>query len=294
MAWIQLQFKVDSDKVESLSEALSEIGAIAITLLDAADQPLFESSPGETSLWPQTYVNALFQEEVNLTAILQQLKQHWDPEPLPPVRSKLVADQDWERAWMEHFKPLRFGSRLWICPSWLPIPEPEAVTILLDPGLAFGTGTHPTTALCLEWLANAALNQTQVIDYGCGSGILAIAALKLGAARVWAVDHDPQALLATRANAIRNGAISNLCILPPSELGDTGTDLLVANILADPLLGLVSCFAKLVRPGGWLALSGITEAQSQQLVQAYNGWFSFESPIANEGWVLLTGCRRPI
>lgn len=292
MAWIQLQFKANANKVERLSDELNEVGAAAVTLLDAADQPLFEPSPGDAPLWSQTYVDALFPEEVDLAAILQQLKQRWAPDSLPPLHSRIVADQDWERAWMAHFKPLCFGSRLWICPSWLPVPDPEAVTILLDPGLAFGTGTHPTTALCLEWLTRTALDQAQVIDYGCGSGILAIAALNLGAARAWAVDHDPQALLATRANGVRNQVAFNLQAVSPAEFSETDTDVLLANILADPLLELAPRFAGLVRPGGRLALSGITEDQVNRLLQAYNHWFSFEVPVVREGWVLLTGCRR--
>lgn len=292
MAWIQLQFKANADKVERLSDELNEAGAAAVTLLDAADQPLFEPSPGDTPLWSQTYVDALFPEGVDLAAILQQLKQRWAPDPLPPLRSKVVADQDWERAWMDHFKPLCFGSRLWICPSWLPVPDPEAVNILLDPGLAFGTGTHPTTALCLEWLTRAALGQAQITDYGCGSGILAIAALKLGAAHAWAVDHDPQALLATQTNAAHNEVASQLRTASPSEFSETDADVLLANILADPLLALAPRFARLVRPGGWIALSGITEDQTQQLIQACNPWFSFAVPVAKEGWVLLTGRRH--
>jgi ribosomal protein L11 methyltransferase len=193
---------------------------------------------------------------------------------------------------MERFKPLCFGPRLWICPSWLPIPDPEAVNILLDPGLAFGTGTHPTTALCLEWLANTNLNQAQIIDYGCGSGILAIAALKLGAAGAIAVDHDPQALLAARENATRNAVAPYLQTLSPSELTETRADFLIANILADPLLELAPCFARLVSPGGRLALSGITQDQVQQLAQAYNYWFTFDIPAVRENWALLTGYRH--
>jgi ribosomal protein L11 methyltransferase len=292
MAWIELQFEVNAGKAECLSNQLSEVGAAAVTLLDAADQPLFEPPPGGTPLWSQTRISALFPAGTNLNTLLQELRQAWAPTSLPPHRCEILADQDWERVWMERFKPLCFGPRLWICPSWLPIPDPEAVNILLDPGLAFGTGTHPTTALCLEWLANTNLNQAQIIDYGCGSGILAIAALKLGAAGAIAVDHDPQALLAARENATRNAVAPYLQTLSPSELTETRADFLIANILADPLLELAPCFARLVSPGGRLALSGITQDQVQQLAQAYNYWFTFDIPAVRENWALLTGYRH--
>ncbi|ADE16585.1 ribosomal protein L11 methyltransferase [Nitrosococcus halophilus Nc 4] len=292
MAWIQLYFEVNADKVEHLSNQLSEIGAAAVTLLDAADQPLLEPPPGDTPLWTQTRVSALFPVGTDLDALLEGLRQDWAPGTFPSHRWEILADQDWERAWMTHFKPMQFGSRLWICPSWLPPPDPTAVNILLDPGLAFGTGTHPTTALCLEWLANTNLSQAQVIDYGCGSGILAIAALKLGAAAAFAVDYDPQALMATRENAACNGVASQLQALSPSELAETQADFLVANILAGPLQELAPCFAKLVHPGARLALSGITSEQVQPLIQAYHHWFTFDVPVVRENWALLAGYRH--
>lgn len=292
MAWIQLHLEVNADQAECLSNQLSEAGAAAVTLLDAADQPLFEPPPGAAPLWRQTRVSALFPADTNKDALLQVLKQNWAPEIFPSHRWEVLPEQDWERAWMAHFKPLRFGSRLWVCPSWLPPPDPEAINILLDPGLAFGTGTHPTTALCLEWLASANLGRARLIDYGCGSGILAIAALKLGAAAAVAVDHDPQALIATRTNAARNEVTSQLQTLSPSELADIKADFLVANILAAPLLELAPRFAELVYPGAQLALSGITPHQVQPLVQAYNHWFTFEVPVVREDWALLTGYRR--
>ncbi|QBQ53463.1 50S ribosomal protein L11 methyltransferase [Nitrosococcus wardiae] len=292
MAWIQLYFEINADKVEHLSNQLSEIGAAAVTLLDAADQPLLEPPPGDTPLWTQTRVSALFPVGTDLDTLLEILRRDWAPGTFPAHYWEILADQDWERAWMTHFKPLQFGSRLWICPSWLPPPDPTAVNVLLDPGLAFGTGTHPTTALCLEWLANANLSQAQIIDYGCGSGILAIAALKLGAAAAFAVDYDSQALLATQANAACNGVASQLQVLSPSELAETQADLLVANILAGPLQELASCFAKLVHPGARLALSGITSDQVQQLIQAYHPWFTFDVPVIRENWALLTGYRH--
>ncbi|ABA57558.1 [LSU ribosomal protein L11P]-lysine N-methyltransferase [Nitrosococcus oceani ATCC 19707] len=292
MPWIQFQLEVSAGQVERLSDQLSEAGAVAVTLLDATDQPLFEPPPGETPLWSRTRVNALFPMASDPDTLLQELKQDWAPESFPSYRWEILADQNWERAWMDHFKPLRFGSQLWVCPSWLPPPEPEAVNLLLDPGLAFGTGTHPTTALCLEWLTNANLNQACIIDYGCGSGILAIAALKLGATAAVAVDHDPQALLATQENATHNGVISQLQVSSPSELIEIKADFLVANILAEPLLRLASLFARLTYPGAYLILSGITSDQIQQILQTYNNWFTFNTPMIKENWVLLAGHRR--
>jgi ribosomal protein L11 methyltransferase len=293
MAWVQLQFEVNAEQVERFSNILTALGAAAVTLLDAADQPLFEPPPGDTPLWPRTCINALFPATTNGKALLTQLTQLWAPEPLPPHRSEIVADQDWERAWMERFKPLCFGSRLWICPSWLPTPDPKAINILLDPGLAFGTGTHPTTALCLEWLTQTQLHRTQVIDYGCGSGILGIAALKLGAACVFAIDHDPQALLAARANATRNAVTAQFHTLSsPESLGEHQTDILVANILAAPLRTLAPRFADLLRSGGQLALSGITLDQIEALTTVYKRWFNLEISAIRENWALLAGYRR--
>ncbi|ADJ28816.1 50S ribosomal protein L11 methyltransferase [Nitrosococcus watsonii] len=291
-SWIQLQLEVNADHVERLSNQLSEAGAVAVTLLDATDQPLFEPPPGETPLWSRTRVSALFPMAADPDALLQELKQSWTPDSFPSHHWEILADQNWERVWMDRFKPLRFGSQLWVCPSWLPPPEPEAVNLFLDPGLAFGTGTHPTTALCLEWLANANLNQALIIDYGCGSGILAIAALKLGATAAVAVDHDPQALLATRENAARNGVISQLQVSSPSELTEIKAGFLVANILAEPLLKLAPLFARLTYPNAYLVLSGITSDQIQQILQTYHDWFTFGTPIIKENWVLLAGHRR--
>ena len=193
------------DEVEAVSELLTELGALAVTLHDAADQPLYEPPLGTTPLWAQTEIVVLFEADTNIESVIAALRA------VPGVHAPLqytisdVEDKDWQRECLDQFKPLKFGERLWVCPSWHEAPEPDAVNIILDPGLAFGTGTHPTTALCLEWLDGCAVQCRDVLDYGCGSGILALAAAKLGAAKVWAVDHDPQALTATRANAEQNG-----------------------------------------------------------------------------------------
>ncbi|CAH9019540.1 50S ribosomal protein L11 methyltransferase [Candidatus Nitrosacidococcus sp. I8] len=290
MPWLEVQFKEDSYKAQQLADALSEVGAVAVTLTDAIDQPIFEPPVGDIPLWTLTYINALFPIGTDLNLVLTHLKQIISF-PSSVHQSKVLEDQDWDQVWRENFKPLRFGQQLWICPSWLPIPEPEAINIILDPGLAFGTGTHPTTALCLEWLASTELNHKNIIDYGCGSGILAIAALKLGATTAIGIDHDPQALLATRENATRNGVDTYLQLLLPSKLVTIKADFLIANILLAPLIELAPKFAQLTLPNGTLILSGILQSQIEAIMQAYNTWFSFEPPFLKEGWALLVGYR---
>jgi ribosomal protein L11 methyltransferase len=208
------------------------------------------------------------------------------------VRWREVGDRDWARAWMDRFRPMRFGRRLWICPGGLPAGEPDAVRLELDPGLAFGTGTHPTTAMCLEWLDSQALAGRRVVDYGCGSGILGLAALKLGAASVLAVDLDPQALLATRENAARNGLEAGLTVSEELNLAPDCADILVANILAGPLIELAPGLAAAVRPGGEIALSGVLEAQAAAVTAAYRPWFHIGPFVLREGWTLISGRRR--
>jgi len=205
MAWIQFIFDSTPDAAERLSDALSECGAAAVTFQDNADQPIYEPEIGTTPLWAATNVVALFDAEQDIDTVINALSHKLRPQAVPNYRIEAVEDKDWVREWMDSFQPICFGERLWICPSWLSPVEPDAVNIMLDPGLAFGTGTHPTTALCLNWLDQADVKDKYVIDYGCGSGILAIAAALLGAKKVIGVDTDPQALEATQANAARNG-----------------------------------------------------------------------------------------
>ncbi|CAB1277198.1 50S ribosomal protein L11 methyltransferase [Candidatus Nitrosacidococcus tergens] len=290
MPWLEIQFREDSHKAQQLADALSEVGAVAVTLTDAIEQPIFEPPLGDIPLWALTYINALFPIGTDLNLVLTHLKQIISF-PLPVYQSKILEDQNWDQVWRENFKPLRFGQQLWVCPSWLPIPEPEAINIILDPGLAFGTGSHPTTALCLEWLASTDINQKNIIDYGCGSGILAIAALKLGVTTAIGIDHDPQALLAAQENATRNGADTHLQVLLPSESITIKTDFLIANILLAPLVELAPKFAQLIVPKGTLILSGILQSQIKSIVQTYNTWFSFDPPSLKEDWALLVGHR---
>ncbi|KTC78131.1 50S ribosomal protein L11 methyltransferase [Legionella brunensis] len=288
--WYEL--KIDQchrDDVEQLSEALEETGALSITLTDKNDVPVLEPEPGTTPLWPDVIINALYTEEQDAQHALQALANqystlHFSIQALP--------DQDWERAWMKDFKPQRFGQNLWICPSWLEPPEPEAVNLILDPGLAFGTGTHPTTSLCLTWLDQAPLQGKTVIDYGCGSGILGLAALKLGAAKVYAVDIDEQALQATLNNATANvNDPSQLHISFPDSL-DIKVDIVVANILLSPLLSLQSKFKDLLKENGTLIISGILEEQAASLIAAYEVNFHHRSSQNIDGWSLLVFTRR--
>ncbi len=287
MAWIQFICHTSSDKAEALSEALSECGAAAVTFEDNADEPIYEPDPGETPLWLQTRLTALFDAETSEQSVTDMLASLIDD--VPQFRVEAVEDKDWEREWMANFHPIQFGERLWICPSWHQPPAPEAVNILLDPGLAFGTGTHPTTALCLNWLDQADLKGKTVIDYGCGSGILAIAAALLGAERVIGVDTDPQALEATRANAERNGVEVEACL--PGNCPDVSCDVLIANILAGPLQNLAPRFANLCKADAALVLSGILQTQAADVAESYQSWFAMQPAVIREDWVRLDGSR---
>src|SRR5690554_555764 len=298
MPWIQLQIPADSGNADQLEDLLMEMGAEAVSMEDGADQPLYEPVPGTTPLWSDTHVIGLFDAERNIDQICAELRSAWHQrtqQELPEIEVTLVEDKDWERAWMDDFKPMRFGQRLWIVPSWHEAPDPEAVNLLLDPGLAFGTGTHPTTALCLEWLDGQPLQDLQVIDFGCGSGILAIAALLLGAARVTATDIDPQALEASRDNAQRNQlADERLPLYLPADMPSEPADLLVANILAGPLVTLAPQLTALVKPGGRIALSGILAEQTDEILAAYDADFELD-PVANkDGWIRVSGVRRDV
>jgi ribosomal protein L11 methyltransferase len=288
MAWIQFICNTTSDKADALSDAFSECGAAAVTFEDDADQPIYEPDLGTTPLWTATRVVALFDAETNPDNVGKMLSTLVTD--IPPYRVEAVEDKDWEREWMDNFHPIQFGERLWICPSWHTPPAPDAVNIMLDPGLAFGTGTHPTTALCLNWLDQADLKGKYVIDYGCGSGILAIAAALLGAERVIGVDTDPQALEATRANAARNGVEIEAYL--PGDCPDEPCDLLLANILAGPLQTLAPRFANLAKPSAGLVLSGILEVQAKEVSDSYAAWFDMQAPTIKEDWTRLNGTRH--
>ena len=292
MSWLQLRLAITPEQAEPMEDLLLGLGAVSVTFMDAEDQPIFEPDLGTTPLWQHTHLLALFEADTERQSLIDQLQQLWR-QPLPEHQFEDIADQDWERSWMENFRPMRFGQRLWIVPSWHEAPEPDAVNLLLDPGLAFGTGTHPTTALCLEWLDGQPLQGQQVIDFGCGSGILAIAALLLGADSVVGTDIDPQALEASRDNARRNQlADERLALYLPEDMPGEPADVLVANILAGPLVSLAPQLATLVRPGGRIALSGILAEQTEDILAAYRDAFELDPVADRDGWIRVSGTRR--
>lgn len=293
MPWLQLTFETTPEDAEQFSDLLSEAGAGAVTFLDSADQPLYEPPVGETPLWSHTRVMGLFDAAADINQVIEQISAELAPASLPDWRISPLEDKDWEREWMDNFKPMSFGARLWIVPSWTKPPQQEAINILLDPGLAFGTGTHPTTALCLQWLDEHGASFDEVIDYGCGSGILAVAAALLGAKHVWAIDNDPQALIATSDNAIKNDVSEAIESTLPDTLPDIKTPLLLANILAQPLMDFAEHFAQHVSPGGHIVLSGILSDQAEQVASCYRPWFEMDAPVLQNEWVRLTGIRYP-
>ncbi|MGL5343750.1 MAG: 50S ribosomal protein L11 methyltransferase [Plesiomonas sp.] len=293
MPWIQLKLNTTGAQAEAIGDLLMDCGSVSVTFMDSHDTPVFEPLPGETRLWGDTDVMGLFDAEMNMADVMQQLTTS----PLLPAdfvhKIEQLEDKDWEREWMDNFHPMQFGRRLWICPSWRDIPEPDAVNVMLDPGLAFGTGTHPTTALCLEWLDGLDLEGKTIIDFGCGSGILAIAALKLGAARAIGIDIDPQAITASRDNAQRNGVSERLELyLPHDQPADLQGDVVVANILAGPLRELAPLISVLPKAGGHLGLSGILESQAKSVADAYRAQFALDPIAEREEWCRITGIAR--
>lgn len=288
MPWIQLRINTTSDLAEQISEQLEESGAVSVTFQDTYDTPVFEPLPGETKLWGNTDVVGLYDAQIDideLKAILN-LEQY-------SYKIEQLEDKDWEREWMDNFHPMQFGKKLWICPSWRDVPDKNAVNVMLDPGLAFGTGTHPTTALCLTWLDSLDLKDKLVIDYGCGSGILAIAALKLGAKRVIGIDIDPQAIQASRDNAQRNDVSEKLELYLSKDIpDDLQADIVVANILAGPLKELEPHISKLVKPQGELGLSGILANQSQSVCIAYQPRFELAPIVEQDEWCRITGKKK--
>jgi ribosomal protein L11 methyltransferase len=291
MPWIQMRLAIAPDQADPLEDLLLSLGAVSVTFMDAADEPIFEPDLGTTPLWTNTHLLALFEADTDSDAVLAQIGSCW-PSPLD-VQVEQIEDQDWERSWMDNFHPMRFGQRLWIVPSWHAAPHAEAVNLLLDPGLAFGTGTHPTTALCLEWLDQAEVAGREIIDFGCGSGILAIAALLLGARHAVGTDIDPQAIEASRDNARRNHIADDLFDLYlPEAMPDAPADILLANILAGPLVSLAPQLAQRVRPGGYIVLSGILAEQTEEILAAYGGDFDLDPVAERDGWIRVSGTRR--
>jgi ribosomal protein L11 methyltransferase len=307
MPFLELSLIIRTEQQPRVEEALEDLGALSITLRDADaetpdEQAIFEPGVGELPLWPTITLDALFDEHVDrrgIAAALGDLLPWLEPDQLS---FRDVADQDWERAWMDQFKPMAFGHRLWIYPWNIEPPVDDGnigrsdastrVVVRLDPGLAFGSGTHPTTALCLEWLDGLDLHGRTITDYGCGSGILAIAALKLGAAAAIGIDNDPQALTASADNAARNGVADRLTLFLPEDRPDGATDVFVANILAGPLDTLAPTFAAAAKPGAPFAISGILAGQQDELLTRYAEWFEDLRADLRDDWVRISGRRR--
>ena len=292
MAWNQITLYASQALAEKLSDFLNELGAVAVTLKEGGAEEILEPLPGETPLWCDTQVVGLFEDDLDINLIVTMLKQMCSDIKFPAYSVEAVADQDWERAWLKDFQPMQFGEKLWIVPSAYEPEDKSAINIFLDPGLAFGTGTHATTALCLKWLDKYKAEGKDVIDYGCGSGILAIAAAKLGANRVYAVDIDPQAVVATNLNASNNGVAANIESCLVDEFDEKAADLLLANILANPLMELAEFFSKLLKPDAPIVLSGILLEQAEDVLQVYEQWFDMNQPEQQDGWVMLNGTKK--
>ncbi|MGL4885568.1 50S ribosomal protein L11 methyltransferase [Aeromonas veronii] len=291
MPWIQIRINATAKTADKVSNMLLGRGAQAVTFMDAKDVPVYEPMPGETPLWGETEVMGLFDAETDPAPTIAFFQQIFGENIGYKVEQ--LEDKDWVREWMDHFHPMQFGERLWICPSWRDVPNPDAVNVMLDPGLAFGTGTHPTTALCLQWLDGLDLTGKTVVDFGCGSGILGIAALKLGAARVIGIDIDPQAIQASRDNAARNGVADQIELyLPADQPQDVEADVVVANILAGPLRELAPLIAGHGKAGSLMALSGVLESQAPELETIYGQWFEMDPTAVKEEWCRLSGRKH--
>lgn len=292
MAWHQVSVITDEDTAPELAEVFSDLGAVSVTFMDAEDEPVYEPGIGETKIWRNTQVIALYELDAEPELIKHQIFRQFDSALLNDWQYQEVADQAWERAWMAYYQPMKFADKLWVCPTGQEQHEPGCVCLTLDPGLAFGTGTHPTTALCLEWLASHDLTGKTVIDYGCGSGILAIAALLLGAKHAYAVDIDPQALTATHDNACKNQVQDRIECFLPAGFKPQQADIVLANILANPLIEMAGNICSLVAENGKLVLSGILAEQAQSVLEAYQSEIAFAPVSQKEDWVRLDGTKH--
>ncbi|WP_188149931.1 50S ribosomal protein L11 methyltransferase [Teredinibacter waterburyi] len=296
MPWLQLKINSSRKLAPKLESALQTVGAQAVTMEDNADQPIFEPELGETPLWQETCVTGLFEADIDSDAILAEVERLYLQKAhieLQDAHWHLLEDKDWEREWMTHYHPIQCADKLWICPSWTPPPDPAATNIMLDPGLAFGTGTHPTTFLCLQWLAEQDMTEKTAIDYGCGSGILGIACLLLGAKHVSGTDIDPQALLATQDNVTRNDLAADCFpVFFPDKCPTEPCDLVAANILAGPLVELAPTLIALLKAGGKICLSGVLSSQQDAIVAAYGDHIDFNEVRTKDEWICVTGTKR--
>jgi ribosomal protein L11 methyltransferase len=291
MPFLEVSIELGEADPAPAEDACFALGALAVTLAGAGDEPVLEPAPGTTPLWSQVRLSVLFGADADGAALAGRLARSLAL-PADRVSWKTVEDRAWEREWLRDFRPMRFGRRLWICPGGQQAPDADAVVLELDPGLAFGTGTHPTTAMCLEWLDGAELAGCSVLDFGCGSGVLALAALRLGAVAACAADIDPQALLATRENAARNGLGHGLEVCDAADIPPREWDIVLANILAGPLVALASAIAAHTRAGGSVVLAGLLDEQAEDVAMAYLPWFDMRRVANREGWTVLAGRKR--
>ncbi len=291
-SWVRLTLTSYPQHLEDLGGLLEKFDAISISYTPATSEPVFGDETEGERFWEQTAVSALFSEDVEVDILIACIRNKLGTENILACKIEPVMDTNWIDKHKLGFAPMIFGNRLCICPSWLPRPHAIPHVIELDPGLAFGTGTHATTALCLQWLATHDIQGKSVIDYGCGSGILGLAAAKLGASSVSAVDIDPQALLATLDNAGKNNLQGHIQIALPGDFVRHTADILLANILLNPLISLSTMLSTLLEPGGQIVLSGVLSTQTDQCLQAYTGWFDMDEPVFRDEWVMLTGTRK--
>lgn len=298
MKWLQIHITVEQAQVDFTETVLNSLGAVSVTLDDAENQDLLEPLPGETPLWNKVIVTGIYaqedDEEIDVDALMTFIAAEM---PNAPSRYEFLEDQEWERTWMDAYEPIQIDEKYWIVPEWMEAPEADAVNIKLDPGLAFGTGNHASTFLCLQWLGKTDLKDKIVIDYGCGSGILGVAALLLGAKKVYATDIDPQAVLATKQNAELNGVLEHLYVGLPEEfnleLKNQKVDVFVANILASPLMALASEFSTLIKSEGEFALAGILEEQVADVSAVYSEFFDIlKVETREEQWCRISGKRQ--
>lgn len=290
MAWVQIRFAVAAEHVDEISDFLMEIGSQSVTFTAGSEkEAIFELFPGDVKYWSHSTCVALFDAAEDLGMVVAQMSANPIIGENFPHKIEQVEDKDWEREWMDNFHPIQFGERLWICPSWRDIPDPTACNVILDPGLAFGTGTHATTALCLKWLEGMDLSDKTVLDFGCGSGILAIAALKLGAKRAIGIDIDPKAITASMENAERNGVADQIELYLPEDAPQFDTDVIVANILAGPLKELKEIICGYGHKGTLLALSGILAEQADDVSDAYQELAVLNPATQEDEWVRIDG-----
>lgn len=290
MAWVQIRFAVLADHVDSMSDFLMDIGCQSVTFTASNEQQaIYELKPGDINYWATSTCVGLFDAADDMDFVARSIANHPNMDKDFNYKIEQVEDKDWEREWMDNFHPIKFGERLWICPSWRDIPDPDAINVILDPGLAFGTGTHATTALCLKWLEAMDLSDKTVLDFGCGSGILAIAALKLGAKRAIGIDIDPKAIIASQENAERNGVADQIELYLPEDAPQFDTEVIVANILAGPLKELKEVICGYGQPGTLVALSGILAEQANDVANAYQELTELLPPEQEDEWVRING-----